>query len=436
MGVSDLYSFFDRVYVINLERRKDRWNRFLKSLPASWPFGPPVRFQAIDGEEFQPPIYWSENRGAWGCYCSHLAVHGHALESGFERILILEDDAVFCRGFGPEVSAFLSRLPDDWELAYLGGQHIELHLGRPVQINELVYAPFNANRLHAYAIQSTSALQRIYDFLVDARNWTPLHHVDHFLGAYQKTYRSGVYTPAQWLVAQDCGTSDISLDEVSLRAFLGAQDIVHPKLVLPLVAVMGAHAKGASTVAGVLHQLGIPMGRSFRGSLGSGVSHGHEATELATMCESMFALPHLVETTSKQHRIELLKIWAAGHTKTFVGSHKMVGGMHPLFSLLGADLIEAWGEPSFICVESDALEMAEAMVARFPDWSVSRCVAVARHLIDAQETFLRASDARVLRLPQSALCGSGRKMVQQVCEFLNFEATREAFEQAVALVSE
>ena len=68
MTGKNLESLFQRVAVISLERRPERWKVFLEKLPANWPFGFPLRFPAIDGSIHRPPHWWREGPGAWDCY--------------------------------------------------------------------------------------------------------------------------------------------------------------------------------------------------------------------------------------------------------------------------------------------------------------------------------------------------------------------------------
>ena len=53
-----LHDMFERVYVINLPRRAERWEAFVQRLPADWPFRVPERYVAIDGGLATPPDWW------------------------------------------------------------------------------------------------------------------------------------------------------------------------------------------------------------------------------------------------------------------------------------------------------------------------------------------------------------------------------------------
>ena len=432
MNANLTYHFFDRIYVVNLDRRPDRWQRFLDELPSNWPFGPPFRFRAVDGNSERPAQGWKENLGAWGCYRSHIEVLKHAIDNQLHRVLILEDDAVFCPNFSNEVERFIKHLPQDWRMIYLGGQHIEIHKGRPTKINEMVYAPYNANRLHAYSIQGVSNIQRVYDFLVNPGNWTSLHHVDHFLGSFQKQ-NSGIYSPRQWLVAQDCGTSDIAKRNLDFRVFLGAEDIVYPRLMLPMVAVIGPFSGGTSAMAGVLHHMGVPMGRTFETPDATNDRGNFEAAELARMCRQMFNEPWMTEAIPSRERTELLRIWAAGHTRTFQGA-RLAGGKHPSFCLLGRELEEAWNCPHFVSVDRPESDIVNSLVRRNWGWSLDTILAITQQLIASREVFLSTTRSPVLRVEFESLKREPLRAIGDLQMFLNYEATKSDIDIAAASV--
>ena len=224
MNVADLYEFFDCVVVINLKRREDRWKRFLRNLPADWPFRYPLRFYGVDGTTVEVPDWWKPGSGAWGCYLSHRAIIKDCIERNINRVLILEDDAVAMPNLALDVRHFLGNLPDDWSMLYMGGQLLELDYQLPLQVNEWVYSPYNVNRTHAYALNSQKAMRSVLEFLETPECWLPNHHVDHRLGEYIKRFPDGVYVPRKWLLGQLDGASDVSCKNVGLRIFVNPED--------------------------------------------------------------------------------------------------------------------------------------------------------------------------------------------------------------------
>jgi glycosyl transferase family 25 len=89
---------FDRVYVINLPARRDRaldMRRQLEGVGAAPDASPIHWFAAVRPDD----AGGFSSIGARGCFMSHLGVLEDASARGLERILIIEDDVDFLRGF-------------------------------------------------------------------------------------------------------------------------------------------------------------------------------------------------------------------------------------------------------------------------------------------------------------------------------------------------
>ena len=111
---------YERVYIINLASRKDRYREMSRELERVGMLSnaSPVRwFEAVrpsDAAGF-PSI------GARGCFLSHLGVLENAHADGLQRMLILEDDVNFCKGFGESFAETNKELREkDWSLFYGG----------------------------------------------------------------------------------------------------------------------------------------------------------------------------------------------------------------------------------------------------------------------------------------------------------------------------
>jgi hypothetical protein len=195
-----------RAVCINLARRPDRWSRFSRECPIA----NVERFEAIDckAPTAPRPDWWDAGHGAWGCYLSHQAVLRQAIADGFagdDVLLMLEDDPVFDAAFEPRVTAFLAAVPGDWDLIYLGGQHLSQR--RPQPVNLEVVRGWKVNRAHAYAVRG-SFLRRLAAHLKHCEdNRVSPAHVDHWMQRLHSVSR--VYCPAAWIVGQHGGVSDI-----------------------------------------------------------------------------------------------------------------------------------------------------------------------------------------------------------------------------------
>jgi GR25 family glycosyltransferase involved in LPS biosynthesis len=196
---------FDRVVVINLDRRPERLAQFTRNL-SDWPFKQPQRFAAVDGSAVVTPAEWQRGPGAWGCMLSHRAVLQSAIADSVESLLVLEDDAVPVPGFAASAGDFLARVPADWDCLMLGAEHLQ----PPTPVAERVVRCTIAIRCHAYAVRKRM-MPTLLQFWQNATN----DHCDLVLASLMGHFKT--YAPDPLLIAQDAGYSDISQRTERLR---------------------------------------------------------------------------------------------------------------------------------------------------------------------------------------------------------------------------
>lgn len=126
------------VFAINLAHRADRWSALSRRLAAIG-LDRVARVDAVEGAKLdvstialflgdyagridQPPrSHLALTRPALGCFLSHLALWRWVVESGLERVLILEDDAAPVAGFdGARLRSLLGALEPAHGLVLLG----------------------------------------------------------------------------------------------------------------------------------------------------------------------------------------------------------------------------------------------------------------------------------------------------------------------------
>ena len=252
---------FEKVVGISLQRAQERWHRFQSKLPSDWPFRPPEKFLAIDGRRVPAAPWWTAGKSAWGCYQSHLQILKDCLANNINSVLVLEDDAVCVPDFASSAKRFFEELPDDWQLLYLGGQHLQRWQHPPIHVTESVQIPYNVNRTHAYAVRSRHAIERLCRHLQDHANCQSGHHIDHHLGTLVQQRRFPVYCPSRWLIGQDDGHSSISGRHLDRRFFDASP--VSKLFYTDFVMVTGADPALANSKALQLKKQGVFMGKTF-----------------------------------------------------------------------------------------------------------------------------------------------------------------------------
>ncbi|MDK4705017.1 FkbM family methyltransferase [Rhizobium sp. CNPSo 4062] len=156
---------FERVVVINLERRPDRWtsvNRQLnlagikaerfRAVDGKWPevlaeyreyVAKPLRWAAanevgsltsefdfyVNAKTESQRVMWLEQKqrrkaiasaGAWAYLKTLIAILGRAIDDGVESLLVFDDDVIFHKNFQSIFASAADELPDDWLLLNLG----------------------------------------------------------------------------------------------------------------------------------------------------------------------------------------------------------------------------------------------------------------------------------------------------------------------------
>ncbi|MGW8177781.1 MAG: DUF6171 family protein [bacterium] len=294
-------SAFQKIFCIVMEDEEKRWESFTRNL-IEWPFHSVVKYPAVAGNKFRPPSWWCAGKPAWGCYRSHLQIIEKCINHNINSVLILEVDAQLIPGFIGKFTEFWNDLPSNWEMIYLGGQHLSMDKHPPVQISDHVWKPWNVNRTHAYALQG-SGLHKVYDHLL-RRDWKRRHHIDHHYGRLHQSGKINLYCPKSWLIGQRGGFSRIAFKQFPDREWSSADesnaDLLKER---PYVVVIGNHSSGSSALAGVLHHLGVYFGERLGGYYGSNPEKncGFESKRLTEICED--AAPFLSVATRRKKAV-------------------------------------------------------------------------------------------------------------------------------------
>lgn len=195
---------FDRVILINLDRRPDRLERVKPELDSIFPNW--IRFSAVDASKLPEPPGWTAGPGAWGCMQSHRHVLEMSILYGWESVLVLEDDVFFVEGFTEKLRAFMAEVPGDWEQLMIGGQFVNRDGAESKeQISPLVLKVSGVERTHCYAVRG----QYMRDLYA---KWCASNgHCDHVMGPFQVGRK--VYAPTEFIAGQTGGKSDISPSE-------------------------------------------------------------------------------------------------------------------------------------------------------------------------------------------------------------------------------
>jgi hypothetical protein len=179
-----LYEYFDRIAIIHLPDRRDR---FLSLSTELRDMGIDIRQPKVQIPHAPIPSDWNgwPSRGVYGNFLSHLGILRQALQDGLQTIWVLEDDAIFSRRMRREQQALVETLKErEWDLCFFGHSLTHELAQQPTGF----VAP-NADFIwaHCYAVHAR-VLPRLVAYLEQAVT-LPEHHPEG-----SRLYIDGAFT--------------------------------------------------------------------------------------------------------------------------------------------------------------------------------------------------------------------------------------------------
>ena len=186
--------FFDKVVVINLDRRTDRMEKLdlqLKELDIQY-----KRFSAVDAIKLNIDPIVAGLR-------SHLQV---IKDNIGRRVLVLEDDAYFVDNFDEKFEKVMQTLPEDWDIFYLGAL-LPKDVGQINMVNRHWGIQVLTTGTQAYCIRPE--MQHYFISRLEDYNY----YIDIGLRDFAKGYKPYITQPN--LVTQFPSYSDLRQKEVN-----------------------------------------------------------------------------------------------------------------------------------------------------------------------------------------------------------------------------
>lgn len=191
--------FFDAIYLINLDKRMDRYSDSLIQLQEyEIPF---KRISAVEDIE----------NGARGLRDTMVHIFNEAVEQNYKAILVLEDDFQLTENRSTvdiTMSSSLNELPDNWHLLYMGCQ--------PTGGFSYRHSPSLLNLQKAYATHACAYSQQGIKEIM-AREFK--YPIDNFY-ADEIQVLGQTYCTFQFLCQQRAGVSDIGRSWIDWSPFM------------------------------------------------------------------------------------------------------------------------------------------------------------------------------------------------------------------------
>ena len=114
--------YFDKTYLINLDRREDRLKTSLlefEKIDSTF-----TRFPAIDGKNIDLEIIETDNlrwnKSAYALTLTTIEILKEAIDNDYNNILIFEDDIEFHSCFDILFDSYMSSVPNKYDFLFLG----------------------------------------------------------------------------------------------------------------------------------------------------------------------------------------------------------------------------------------------------------------------------------------------------------------------------
>ncbi|MBR1979472.1 MAG: glycosyltransferase family 25 protein [Akkermansia sp.] len=183
------WDYIDGVCVINLDHRTDRWQELSNQLNHV-PTGKVHRISAIFGKKLpgykqgpyfagcteEESLFWA---GRAGCLLSHRKCIQYAKDNQWERVLILEDDAVFHDALSGEIGQMLVEVMQtqtSWQMFFLGSTPYH-PVASPVKHINTAQGDVTAARImgplcaHCYIVHSSSYDDMLKELPTEENVW-------------------------------------------------------------------------------------------------------------------------------------------------------------------------------------------------------------------------------------------------------------------------
>ncbi len=228
--------YFDKIFVINLDRRPDRKANLLQKL---YELNIEAAFiEAVDGytdeniNEFNRynsipythpdahPLEIKHQRkmimspGAWGVLKSYHKVIALAKEKGYRRILVFEDDIIFIEDFHARFANFIRSIGSDWKIICLGASQHVWNYGTTFTYYEEGANTYDPAKPYYHPIKTDGAFavgydHSIYDLLQEEIAKMNCAYDSGPMRKVFQTYTDKCYVAQPNLVIADVSQSDI-----------------------------------------------------------------------------------------------------------------------------------------------------------------------------------------------------------------------------------
>ena len=199
-----------------------------------------------------------------------------------------------------------------------------------------------------------------------------------------------------------------------------------------MIAVVGTPRSGSSCMAGMLHKLGVSMGRKFIKPNKNNPKGFYEAVGLTRLCRDSYIRPAMVEKNTRADRVHLLRTWKLKRQKA--GS--VIGAKHSRLCFMLSELLEVWPGLKVITTDRPLADVLASMKKiswwkRMPEATREETL---RLMLDRRDADLVSLNIPTLRLPFADMIRDPAAAVDVMIAFCGITPTAEQHAAAIAHV--
>jgi hypothetical protein len=186
-----------------------------------------------------------------------------------------------------------------------------------------------------------------------------------------------------------------------------------------IIAVLAPPRTGSSCIAGVLHHLGVSMGRSLRPSRINPKGF-FEDLGLRKACMMFFRRPAFHPRGSVEQQTDALRQWAANRR----GS-RIIGAKFSTLCLMMPALLKAWPNIKVVTIHRDVESTVRSMQSAWPKWSAHLQRWIVQRMYREVDIALSMHPVPTLRLKFPDCINQPETLIRDLAAFCGIKPTND-----------
>lgn len=225
-----------KAFVINLERRKDRYDyvmenyksdnytiEIVKAYDGKFPENNSSEYEQIKinllqsiknnqdkKEEYPYASFANFKKGEFGCFLSHVIIWKKMIDENIDKAIVYEDDCVFISDFNIKLENIISELPKEFNILWIGGKtfsNYQSDINQPISNYISIFNEKNPYGTFAY-ILSLEGAKLLYHYAFNI--FRGRLGVDYFMFEFLRVNNNIQHTSIPHIAWSKIGNNEIN----------------------------------------------------------------------------------------------------------------------------------------------------------------------------------------------------------------------------------